>query len=121
MLAAVLPQWRVSLPAMLAADRFRSLAALLRSARQIDSDYDLATLLAEVTKKNRLGDSGVLSVYAEAAREIGSSYDRATLLVEIAGKYSLSGAARDAYCEAARSISSNYDRQRAEEALRSGK
>ena len=57
----------------------------------------------------------------QSANEIGPSYDRATLLVEIAGRYSLSGATRDAYLDAARSISSSYDRQRAEEALGRGK
>jgi hypothetical protein len=87
---------------------------------EIGSDSERRRTLSAAVQRGDLSPEALLTVL-RSAREIGSSDDRATLLVEIAGRYSLTGATREAYLAAAGSIRSGYDRLRAEAALGRGR
>jgi hypothetical protein len=87
-----------------------NLAAVLRAAQGIESDYELSSLLIAVAGKNRLDDEAVWHAYAGAMDKVGSDYEHHRALSAAVKRGDLSPGALLAVLQSARGIHSDYER-----------
>jgi hypothetical protein len=85
------------------------LAVVLQTARGIDSDYELASLLTGVPA-SALGDAAARSAYLQAAETIGSDYEHHRALSAAVASGKLAGDSLLGVLRSAQGIQSDYER-----------